>query len=274
MIRSGNAPFALNLKEIWRYRDLLLMFVKRDYVSVYKQTILGPLWFFIQPVLTTLTFTLVFGRIARLSTDGLPMLAFYLCGIVAWNYFADCLNTTSSTFITNANIFGKVYFPRIILPVSVIISNLLKFSLQFLLLIVLVCYYAFFTEHTVQPSLLVLITPLLLIIMGLMGLGFGVIISSYTTKYRDLRFLVAFGVQLFMYATPVAYPLSALSEKYQNIMKWNPVTSIIECFRYAFLGKGTFDAGMLCYSALFSLTILLVGILVFNRTEKNFMDTV
>lgn len=274
VIRPAGSAVTLNFKDIWKYRDLLFMFVKRDYVSVYKQTILGPLWFFIQPVLTTLTFALVFGRIARLSTDGLPMLAFYLCGIVAWNYFADCLNTTSGTFINNANIFGKVYFPRIIIPVSVVISNLMKFALQFLLLIMLVCYYAFFTEQQVQPNWLIVFTPLLLLIMGVMGLGFGIIISSYTTKYRDLKFLVTFGVQLFMYATPVAYPLSALPEKYQNILKWNPVTPIVECFRYAFLGKGTFDIFMLLYAALFSTVLLMCGMVVFNKVEKNFMDTV
>lgn len=274
IIRPKASSLKLNLGDIWNYRDLLMMFVKRDYVSVYKQTILGPLWFFIQPVLTTLTFTLVFGNIAGLSTDGLPKLAFYLSGIVAWNYFADCLNTTSNTFIINANVFGKVYFPRLIVPLSVIISNLLKFSLQFLLLLVLVVYYSMFTESNVKPNYFIFLTPFLLLLMGILGLGFGIIISSYTTKYRDLRFLVIFGVQLFMYATPVAYPLSTLPEKYQNLLKWNPLSSIIESFRFAFLGKGVFDPYMLLYTTLFGVLLLAIGIIIFNRVEKTFMDTV
>lgn len=272
-IKPVSGWFNFHIKDIWRYRDLLFMFVRRDFVAVYKQTILGPFWFFLQPILTTITFTIVFGNIAKIPTDGIPPLLFYMSGIVCWGYFADCLTRTSSTFITNANIFGKVYFPRLVSPLSNVISLLMKFGIQMLLLIGFLIYYK--TKGVnVNPNIHILLTPLLIILMGGLGLGFGIIVSSLTTKYRDLAFLVNFGVQLLMYATPVIYPLSALPEKYRWIVLANPMTAIVDTFRYAFLGAGTFNPGNLIYSACFMIVILSIGIIVFNRVEKTFMDTV
>lgn len=230
----------LQLREIWKYKDLLFLFVRRDFVSIYKQTILGPLWFFIQPILTTIIFTVVFGKVAKIPTDGLPPVLFYMTGIVAWNYFADCINKTSTTFKTNAHIFGKVYFPRMIVPLSIILSNLIKFGVQFLLFLLFLAYY-FFEGANIHPNVYVLLTPLLLLMMAGIGMGLGVIISSLTTKYRDFQFLIAFSVQLLMYATPVIYPLSFLEEKYRWLALANPMTSIIETFKFAYLGAGVFD---------------------------------
>ncbi|MBK8982211.1 MAG: ABC transporter permease [Ignavibacteria bacterium] len=273
-IKPVSGWFNFHLKDVWRYRDLLMMFVRRDFVAVYKQTILGPFWFFLQPVLTTITFTVVFGNIARISTDGIPPLLFYMSGIVSWGYFSDCLTRTSSTFVTNANIFGKVYFPRLVSPLSNIISLLMKFGIQLFLFMCFLLYYWMNGSTNVNPNIYILLTPYLLILMAGLGLGFGIIVSSLTTKYRDFSFLVSFGVQLLMYATPVIYPLSALPEKYKWIVLANPMTAIIDTFRYAFLGAGTFNPGNLIYSTIFMIVTLSIGILIFNRVEKTFMDTV
>jgi len=263
----------LRLHELWAARDLVMLFVWRDFVSVYKQTILGPLWYLIQPLLTTLVFTVIFGRIAALPTDGLPQFLFYLSGTVVWSYFAECLNKTSQTFITNANLFGKVYFPRLAAPVSILISNLITFAIQFALFLGFVVYYML-SGAGVQPNAWALLTPFLLLIMAGLGLGFGVIVSSLTTRYRDLRFLVTFGVQLWMYATPVIYPVSAIPERFQPLILANPLTPVVEAFRYAYLGAGTVNGPMLAYSALVTLVVLFIGLLLFNRTEATFMDTV
>ncbi len=266
----------INLKEIWSYRDLLVLFVRRDFVAVYKQTILGPMWFVIQPIFTTLIFTLIFGKLASIPTDGLPQILFYMCGITCWNYFAECLNKTSNTFVANANIFGKVYFPRLILPISIIISNLLKFGIQFLLFLVFLVYF-YWNGYNVQPNYHMFLLPYLLFLMAGLGLGFGILISSLTTKYRDFQFLLIFGVQLFMYATPIVYPLSLAKEKlgsYSWVTLANPMTSVIETFKFAFLGRGEFSWFNIGYSTLFMLILLFLGTLTFNKVEQTFMDTV
>ena len=268
--------FDLNLKEIWAYRDLLMLFVRRDFVAVYKQTILGPLWFFIQPIFTTLIFTVIFGKLASIPTDGLPPILFYMCGITCWNYFAECLNKTSNTFVANANIFGKVYFPRLILPISIIISNLLKFGIQFMLFLCFLIYF-YLNGYNVQPNYYMFLLPYLLFLMAGLGLGFGILISSLTTKYRDFQFLLIFGVQLFMYATPIVYPLSLAKEKlggYSWVTVANPMTSVIETFKYAFLGRGEFSWFNFGYSTLFMIVVLFIGTLTFNKVEQTFMDTV
>jgi len=263
----------LRLKDVWRYRDLLMLFVRRDFVATYKQTILGPIWFFLQPILTTLTFTLIFGKIAGISTDGLPMILFYLSGVTLWNYFSECLNRTATILKDNAQIFGKVYFPRLVMPLSVIVSNLVKLSIQFLLFICFWVYFLFASDN-IHPNSLMLLLPLLIVIIGGLGLGFGLIITALTTKYRDLVFLLTFGVQLLMYATPVIYPLSTISEKYKWLIKLNPMTSVIETFRYAFLGSGSFTWGGILYSLLVTVAVLFFGAIVFNKVERSFMDTV
>lgn len=273
IIRPQRSWWDLRLDELWRYRDLVLLFVRRDFVSVYKQTILGPLWYLIQPLLTTLVFTVIFGNIARLPTDDLPPFLFYLSGAVIWAYFADCLNKTSQTFISNAGLFGKVYFPRLAVPVSILISNLITFSIQFGLFLAFLLYFVL-SGSPVQPNAWVLVTPLLLLIMAGFGLGFGVIVSSLTTRYRDLRFLVSFGVQLWMYATPVIYPLSSIPEPYRFYIQLNPLTPIVESFRFAFLGAGELHPLHLLYSLGVMLLALLLGVLLFNRVEQTFMDTV
>ena len=260
--------------ELYYYKDLLFLFVKRDFISLYKQTILGPLWFFIQPIFTTIIFTVVFGKFAGLPTDGIPQILFYLAGITCWNYFAECLTKTSSTFIDNQIIFGKVYFPRIIYPLSVIITNLLKFGVQFLLFFLVFLYYINFNTNKIEPNIYVLLLPILIILMGTLGLGLGIITTSLTTKYRDLRFLIQFGIQLLMYVTPIIYPLSALDGKFKIVALLNPMTSIIETFKYSFLGAGTFNWLHLTYTIIFSIISFLIGVIIFNRTEKNFMDTV
>ena len=262
----------LNLKEVWRYRDLLIMFVRRDFVATYKQTILGPLWFFIQPLLTTVTFVIVFGNIAKISTDGVPQVLFYLSGLTLWNYFADCLNKTATVFRDNAGIFGKVYFPRLIIPLSIVVSNLVRFAIQFALFGAIWLWFLY--KGNIQPNIFILLTPLLVILMAIMSLGLGLIITALTTKYRDLVFLLTFGVQLLMYATPIIYPMSALPVKYASIIKANPLSAIVETFRYAFTGSGTFNWLYLLYSAVFSIIVLVIGTVVFNKVEKSFMDTV
>jgi lipopolysaccharide transport system permease protein len=263
----------LKLDELWRYRDLVLMFVRRDFVANYKQTILGPLWFFIQPLLTSVMFIFIFGKVAGLSTDGLPMMAFYLAGITIWNYFSETLNKTASVFRDNAQIFGKVYFPRLTMPVSIVISNLVRFLIQFALFLGVWIYYLATTD-TLHPNAHILLTPVLILMMGLLALGFGMIFSSLTTKYRDLVFLLTFGIQLLMYATPVIYPLSSISGEYKWIILANPMSSIVETFRYGFLGSGSFSWGQLGYSLGFSVAILLLGTIIFNRVERSFTDTV
>lgn len=268
--------FDVNLKEIWQYRDLLFLFVKRDFVATYKQTVLGPLWFIIQPIFTTLIFTLIFGKLASIPTDNLPPVLFYMCGITCWNYFSESLTKTSNTFTSNANIFGKVYFPRLIIPLSVIISNLIKFVIQGFIFLLFLLYY-YYQGATVNPNLTILILPVLLCLMAGLGLGFGILISSLTTKYRDFQFLVVFGVQLFMYATPVVYPLSLAKEKL-GVYSWvafaNPMSSIIEAMKFSFLGQGEFSFYHLAYSFIFMIILLFIGIITFNKVEQTFMDTV
>ena len=264
----------LQLKEVWKYRDLLLLFVKRDFVAQYKQTILGPLWHLIQPIFTTIMFLLVFGKIANIPTDGIQPVLFYMSGITIWNYFSSCLTATSNTFVANAGIFGKVYFPRLIIPLSTVLSNIIKFGIQFLLLLAAMAVYAFRGIH-IHIGFSWLWIPVLVLMMAGLGLGLGIIISSLTTKYRDLTVLIGFAVQLLMYATPIAYPLSFLKGKsYASWIAWNPLTPVVETFRYALFGKGTIDSIGLLYSSGFILVILFFGLLIFSKVERTFMDTV
>jgi lipopolysaccharide transport system permease protein len=264
----------LRLGELWRYRDLVLLFVRRDFVATYKQTILGPLWYLIQPLLTTVTFTFIFGRVAALPTDGLPQFLFYMSGTVVWSYFAACLVKTSETFVQNAHLFGKVYFPRLAVPVSVLFSNLVTFLIQFAMFIGFTIWFALRGTSITPHWLWIGLSPLLVLIMAGLGLGFGVIVSSLTTRYRDLRFLVQFGVQLMMFAAPVIYPVSSIPEQYRWIIQLNPMTPIIEAFRYAYLGEGTVDLLQLAYSLGFMLAAVFMGSVIFNRVEQTFMDTV
>ncbi len=273
-IKPTSSLFALNLKELWEYRDLIYMYVKRDIVTFYKQTIMGPLWFVIQPILTTIMFMFVFGNLAGLSTDGIPQPLFYFSGIILWNYFADCLTKNSRIFLDNQNVFGKVYFPRLVVPISITISNLVKFFIQFVIFIGIYLYYYFSTGGVVSPNIYLTLFPLLVIIAAGLSLGFGIIFSSLTTKYRDLNFLLQFGVQLWMYITPVIYPLNSISEDKQWIIALNPMTAVIETFKYAAIGQGVFSWVYLGYSIVFMLLLLFVGIIVFNKVEKGFMDTV
>jgi lipopolysaccharide transport system permease protein len=273
IIDGKSSLFNLQLDDVWRYRDLLFMFVKRDFISFYKQTILGPLWFFIQPIFTTIVFTFVFGNLAGISTDGLPQYLFYLSGITAWNYFSDCINKTSTVFKDNANIFGKVYFPRLIMPLSIVMSNLVRFGVQFLLFLLMMLYFA--TQGAnFHITWAIYLFPVLVLLMAMLGLGIGLIITAMTTKYKDLTFMVTFGVQLLMYGTTVIYPLSAAPEKYKFLIELNPMTFIIEAFRYGFLGKGDFSINGLVYSSLVTISVFIIGILIFNKTEKSFVDTI
>ena len=273
VIEPQSSLFELHLADVWRYRDLLWLLVKRDFVSFYKQTILGPLWFFIQPLFTTIIFTFIFGNLAGLSTDGLPQPLFYMAGITAWNYFADCLTKTSTVFRDNANIFGKVYFPRLIMPLSIVVSNLVRFGVQMILFFMMVAYY-YFTGADFHMNIFVLLFPVLVLMMALLGLGLGLIITALTTKYRDLAFLISFGVQLMMYATTVIYPLSAAPAKYKWLIELNPMTGIIEAFRYGFLGEGVMTMSTLGYSVVVTIVSLVLGVVIFNKTEKTFVDTV
>ena len=263
----------LQLRDVWHYRDLIGLFVRRDFVSRYKQTILGPLWFIIQPLLTSLVFTVIFGNIAQLPTDGLPQMLFYMSGNILWNYFSTCLTSTSTTFTSNAHLFGKVYFPRLVMPISIVISNLITFAIQFAFFF---AYFAFFALRgsDVRLTSWAFALPILLVLMAGLGLGFGIIISSMTTKYRDLQYLVGFGVGLWMYATPVIYPVSSIPEKWRWVANVNPVTPIIETFRAGFLGAGDASWARLAYSFGFMLVVLLIGVVIFNRVEKTFIDTV
>lgn len=272
-IKSDHSLFSINFLEIWQYRDLLLMLVKRDYISFYKQTILGPIWFFVQPILTTIIYVLLFGQIAKLSTDGLPQIAFYLAGITIWNYFSEALTKTSTVFKDSAHIMGKVYFPRLIMPLSIVVSGLMRFAIQFALFIAVVIYFTF-VKGTIHPNIWILATPFLILLMALLSLGLGMIFSSLTTKYKDLVFLLTFGIQLFMYATPVVYSITSIPEKFRWVVNANPLTGIFECFRYAYLGAGSFDPVSLVSSTLVTIVILFIGIVIFNKVEKSFMDTV
>lgn len=280
VISSKKKLLDLNFKEIWNYRDLLFLFVKRDIITLYKQTVLGPLWYLIQPLFTSLIFTLIFNNLADIPTgEGVPNFLFNLAGITSWNYFKDCLVGTSDTFKKNENIFGKVYFPRVIMPMSVVVSNLLKFGIQLLVFIGFYIYYLYFTGNTfnVMPQLSLLLLPLLISLMALLGLGFGMIISSMTTKYRDLTFLVQFGVQLLMYGSAVMYPMSYFKDKLPNyywLIEWNPIAIIIESFRTMVFGVGELDINKLIYTIITSFIIFLIGLIIFNKTEKSFIDTI
>lgn len=272
-ITPNNRLLNFNFKELYAYKDLIAMYVKRDIVTMYKQTILGPLWFVIQPILTTVMFMFVFGNLAGISTDGIPGPLFYFSGIILWNYFSTCLNATSHTFTSNQNVFGKVYFPRLVVPISVTISNLVKFFIQFGIFLIIYIVYAF-KGVGVAPNWYAFLFPLLVVMSAGLALGFGIIFSSMTTKYRDLTFLLQFGVQLWMYATPVIYPLSTMPADKQWIFQLNPMTSIIETFKYGAIGQGTFSWLWLAYSFGFMLLMLFMGIMIFNKVEKDFMDTV
>ena len=275
-ISANHKLINLNFKEIWRYRDLLVLFVKRDIVTVYKQTILGPLWFFIQPLFTSVIFTLVFNKIASISTGEIPNFLFNLTGITAWNYFKVCFSQTSNTFTKNQNIFGKVYFPRVIMPMSVVISNLVKFAIQLLILIVFYVYFNF-SGIEIRPNTNLFLFPVYVLIMVLLSLGAGMIFSALTTKYRDLSILLTFLVQLLMYVSAVPYPLAMVYEKlpkYAWMIKYNPIAQIVEGFRYMILDTGTFSWGGFFYTLLFTIVIFFIGLIIFNRTERTFIDTV
>jgi lipopolysaccharide transport system permease protein len=275
VIENRSGLFDLRLKEIWEYRDLLFLLVKRDFIAFYKQTILGPIWFFLQPLMTMIMYVLIFKKLAGLGTDGIPAPLFYMVGIVSWNYFAECLNKTSTVFKDNANVFGKVYFPRLILPFSIVVSNLVRFGVQMILLVVIMLFYIFFRDdfHFVFSPYLLLF-PIFIILLALFGLAMGMIVSAMTTKYRDLAFLVTFGVQLFMYATPVIYSLNQAPEKYRRIISMNPLSPIIEGLRLALLGKGEFNWNSFGIAAGIIVLLTIIGILIFNKTEKDFIDTV
>jgi lipopolysaccharide transport system permease protein len=275
-ISAKSSLFDLKLKDTWHYRDLLFLLVRRDFVSFYKQTILGPLWFFIQPIVTILIYNLVFSNLAGIKTPGVPAPLFYLAGTILWNYFSDCLTKTSTVFKDNSAMLGKVYFPRLIMPLSIVLSNLIRFAVQFILFIVLIgIYYA--KGIVLIPTVIILLFPLLIILIAALGLGFGMIISAVTTKYRDLAFVVTFAVPLLMYTTTVIYPLSTAITRYPKyswIIKYNPVTPIIETFRYGFFGSGDFSWGLLGYSCAVTAVILFLGIIIFNKVERTFVDTV
>jgi lipopolysaccharide transport system permease protein len=263
----------LRLGDVWRYRDLIMLFVRRDFVSNYKQTILGPLWLFIQPLLTTITFYIIFGRVANLGTDGIPPFIFYLAGNTVWGYFSQSLTAVSTVFVTNSAMFGKVYFPRLTMPLSIVLSNLVRFGIQFVLFLLVWGFYLL-TTNVLHPNAICLLTPILVILMGLLSLGLGMIFSALTTKYRDLAMLLTFGVQLALYATPIIYPLSQVPPKWQWLILANPMSAITETFRVGFLGSGTFNWLYLGYSGLTAVLILLLGTIVFNKVEKSFTDTV
>lgn len=273
VIRPKRGMFDIRLIEIWNYRDLLFQLIKRDFVSVYKQTLLGPLWYLLQAFFTTFAFTVVFQKIIGIPTEGVPPMLFYMSGIVCWNYFSQCLTKTSNTFVNNAGIFGKVYFPRLVMPISAIISSLIGFSIQLLFFMGFIVFYTFLgVEFNFNSALLLF--PLLILMMAMMGLGFGIIISSLTIKYRDFQYLITFGVQLLMYATPIIYPLSWIKGGLRYIMLLNPLTSIVETFRYSFLGVGELNWFNLGYSAVFSIVVLFLGVIIFNRNERSFMDII
>jgi lipopolysaccharide transport system permease protein len=275
VIESRSSMLDLRLKELWEYRDLLFLLVRRDYIAFYKQTILGPIWFFLQPLMTMVMYVIIFKKLAGLGTDGIPAPLFYMVGIVSWNYFAECLNKTSTVFKDNANVFGKVYFPRLILPFSIVMSNLVRFGVQLLLLVIIMLFYIFFrNDFHFQFNIYLLLFPVFIMLLALFGLAMGMIVSAMTTKYRDLAFLVTFGVQLFMYATPVIYSLQSAPGKLKQIISLNPLSPIIEGLRLGLLGKGEFHIGSFAYSAGVIIILTVIGILIFNKTEKDFIDTV
>ncbi len=273
IIQPKNSLLRLNLKEVWEYRDLIFLFIKRNFVTQFKQTILGPIWFFLQPILTTAMFLIVFGKIAKIPTDGIPKTLFYLNGIVLWNYFSGTLNNTSNTFVANAPLFKKVYFPRLVIPISIVISNLMKLAIQMLLFFLVLGYY-FLSGFHFSLTIYAFLLPFLILHLALLSFSIGIIISSLTTKYRDFSFLIGFGVQLWMYATPVVYPLSQVPEKWRNIYSINPLVPILELFKKGFLNAGSSDLKMWFFSFLITLFLLFFGIVIFNKVEKNFIDTV
>lgn len=273
VITAKRGLLELNLKDVFKYKDLIKMFVKRNFISHYKQTVLGPLWYVISPLITSVLFTVVFGKIANISTDGVPQFLFYMAGNTVWNYFATCLTSTSNTFTSNAHLFGKVYFPRLTMPIATVIYSAISFVIQFVIFIGFLIYFVA-SGVVLSPNLHILLTPILLIHMAALGMGFGIIVSSLTTKYRDLSILVSFGVQLFMYITPIVYPVSALSGKWKTLIMLNPMAPIVNNFRYAFLGCGKPEWGYWLLSAVITFLVLLLGIVLFNRVEKDFMDTV
>lgn len=274
-IKPDTGFFSFNHKEVWQYRYLLALLVRRDFITMYKQTILGPLWFVVQPIITTLLFMLVFGGIAKMSTDGMPQALFYMAGIISWNYFSEVLAITSETFVQNAYLFGKVYFPRIVVPISVACSNLITFFVQLLLFLVIFLYYIFFTNVPLEPNATLLLIPVLLLITAGLGLGLGLLITSLTTKYRDFTYLIGFSIQLAMYATPIIYPTSMIEENWIKLLIMaNPMSSVIETFRFAFLGVGNLSWLGLGYSFCCMLLLLAVGVTIFSRVERKFMDTV
>ena len=274
VIKPQSKWWNLHLKEIWAYRDLILIFVRRDIVAVYKQTVLGPLWFFLAPIFTVIAYTFVFGSIAGMSTDGIPGPIFYLAGTTLWNYFQTCFMATSNTFTNNAAIFGKVYFPRMVAPISIVLSSLFKFGVQMLMFFAFIAYYHFFTETEIHFTNWIYAFPLLIIMMGGLSLGIGIILSAMTTKYRDLKNFVGFGITLLMYASPVIYPVSAVPEAYSWFTKFNPIAPIIEAFRLGFTGAGTVTIGDLAFSGSIVVVLLLIGMVVFHRVERTFMETV
>lgn len=273
IIEPKNKLFDLQLKNVWNYRDLLWLLVKRDFVAFYKQTILGPIWFFIQPLFTMFIYVFIFGNLAGISTDGIPQPLFYLLGITSWTYFSECLTKTASVFRDNVGIFGKVYFPRLIMPLSIIVSNLVRFGIQMLMFILVMAYY-YILNNNFLPTFYILYFPLFILLMALQGLGLGMIISALTTKYRDLVLLLTFGIQLLMYSTTIIYPLSSLNGKLKYLISLNPITSIIEGMRLGFLGNGSFNISNLAYSITVTISILVIGVVIFNKVEKNFVDTI
>lgn len=272
IIKPKNRLLDLKLKELWQYRDLIIMFVKRDFKTIYKQTVLGPLWIIINPIMTTLIQVFVFGNIAGMSTDGTPQFLFYLSGNALWIYFSKSFTQTANTFINNSAVFGKVYFPRLVSPISVTISGLITFSIQFILLVISTIYY--YMQGDIQPNLYILLLPLLLLELAMLSMGCGIIISALTTKYRDLSILVTFGIQIWMYASAIIFPVSSLPEKWAKILMINPVVPVIETARYGFTGNGTFLLPYLLLSIAETVIILFIGIVIFNKVEKTFMDTV
>lgn len=274
VIKPKTGWFDIKLKELWQYRDLLFMFIKRNYKSAYKQTILGPLWFFITPLMTSSMFTVVFGKIAQISTEGVPQFLYYMAGNTAWAYFSACLTSTASTFTGNAGLFGKVYFPRLITPISTVIYSMLSFFLQLMLMLGLMIYFAVSDPGCIHPNGWILLFPLMVLQMAMLGMGTGIIISALTTKYRDLAILVGFGVQLWMYATPIVYPLSSVPEAFRGIIRLNPMMPVINNFRYAFLGCGSPELASWGISWAVTLVILFFGMIVFSKVEKTFLDTV
>ncbi len=273
VITSKRGLLELNLKEVFKYKDLIVMFVKRNFTSHYKQTILGPLWYIIAPLITSVLFTVVFGKIANISTDGAPQFLFYMAGNTVWHYFSTCLTSTSNTFTSNAHLFGKVYFPRLTMPISTVIYSSISFFIQFIIFIGFLIYFIASGE-SVSPNIYMLLLPVLLLHMAAMGMGFGIIVSSLTTKYRDLSVLVGFGVQLWMYITPIVYPVSSLSENAKSLIMLNPMAPVVNNFKYAFLGCGQMEWGYWGLSAIITVIVLVIGIVLFNKVEKNFMDTV